>query len=505
MSTTRSPGSTRARRSAGLLATGVAAVLAVTACGTEVAGSGDSPPVLHIGAPASAAAQADSSGKGGDGSSAYQLGGDLPSGPSSAPVARFRDGGDLDDVARLASALGLRAKPVAHAYGWVVSDGDGVLRVRKDGAGAWSYSRRTGDCLAYGIDVDNPSSTGYDGVACAVAAGPGTAPPDAPSGADALAAAAPLLAAAGLDAAPRALGDNGLGARMVVADPVVDGLRTAGLRTSIDVAADGITGAFGFLAAAEPGDVYPLLPAQDVFDSLVAMPRAMPAIACPEPAPGTDPGSVPDVCASPWNPEPITITGAVLGLSLAFDGDEPVLVPASLFSVEGWDDPLVAIAVDDAFLADPEPGTGTGGGSVPPGAGEEPPPVDEPGAGSSPGDPGSGGGVEPTDPGLSPEPVPSGPDQPGAEMPAVDRALVSGADIVLVFWGGVCSEYSATVVEEGAGSVTVSVVGRSTLGPDQACIEIAKEYRTEVTLSAPLGDRSLIDAATGEPIRVARG
>jgi hypothetical protein len=506
MSTTRSPGSTRARRTAGLLAGGVAAALALAACGTQVAGSGGdgSPPVLHIGSRAVPAAGADAAtGKGGGTSSGYQLGGDLPDGPSSAPTARFDTGGSLDDVARLSAALGLTAKPVAHDYGWVVTDGDGVLRVRKDGAGAWSFSRATGDCQAYGIDVDHPASAAYDGVACASATTPGTKPPAAPSSADALAAAAPVIAAAGVDASPKALGDNGIGARTVVADPSVAGLPTAGLRTSVDVSTDGVTGAFGYLGDAAASDVYPLLSAQKVFDSLVAMPRAMPLIACPEPAPGDESAApVPDVCASPYDPKPISITGAVLGLSLAFDGDEPVLVPSWLFSVEGWDDPLVAVAVDDAFLADPEPGTGTGGGSVPPGTGgEEPPPVDEPGAGSS-GEPGSGG-VEPTDPGLSPEPVPSGPAQPGVEQPAVDRAIVSGADIALIFWGGVCSEYAASA-EETATTVTVSVVGRSTLGPDQACIEIAKESKASITLAAPLGDRALIDAATGRPITVAR-
>lgn len=509
MSTTRSPGSTRARRTAGLLATGVAAALALAACGTQVAGPGGdgSPPVLHIGARSAPAANADASTGKVVGTSAYQLDGDLPSGPSSAAVARFAGGGDLDDVARLSAALGLSAQPVAHKYGWVVTDGDGVLRVRKDGAGAWSFSRTTGDCQAYGIDVDHAGAAAYDSVACVSASTPGTAPPAPPSSSAALAAAAPVLAAAGVDAEPRALGDNGIGWRTVVADPDVAGLPTAGLRTSVDVSADGVTGAFGFLGAPQPGDTYPLLSAKDVYDSLVALPRAMPLIACPEPAPGDGPdaSAVPDVCASPYDPKPVSITGARLGLSLAYDGDEPMLVPAWLFSVEGWDDPLVAVAVDDAFLADPEPGTGTGGGSVDPGTGEEPPPVDEPGAGSSPGGPGSGGGGEPTDPGLSPEPVPSGPAQPGAEQPAVDRAVVSGADVTLVYWGGVCSEYSAVVVEETATAVTVSVSGRSTLGPDQACIEIAQEYKSTVTLRAPLGDRALIDAATGEAVTVARG
>ena len=63
-----------------------------------------------------------------------------------------------------------------------------------------------------------------------------------------------MLAAAGVDAEPRALGDNGIGWRTVVADPDVAGLPTAGLRTSVDVSADGVTGAFGFLGAPQPGD-----------------------------------------------------------------------------------------------------------------------------------------------------------------------------------------------------------------------------------------------------------
>ena len=50
--------------------------------------------------------------------------------------------------------------------------------------------------------------------------------------------------------------------------------------------------------------------------------------------------------------------------------------------------------------------------------------------------------------------------------------------------------------------VRVSIIPTPTIGPDQACIELAKEIEVEVALGSPLGDRAVVDAATGTQLKV---
>ena len=123
------------------------------------------------------------------------------------------------------------------------------------------------------------------------------------------------------------------------------------------------------------------------------------------------------------------------------------------------------------------------------------PPSDEPGA-SEPGSGGSGG----SDPSTG-----SGGGQPGAETPAVEKASLggNGTTLALTGWGGVCAEYTA-VADESSTAVTVQIVGRSTLGPDEACIEMAQEITVVVELASPLGDRTILDSTTGLPVPVTR-
>ncbi len=395
------------------------------------------------------------------------------------------------------------------------------LRVRSDAAGQWSFSRST-DCPSYFVDVDR--TDGSTGVSCAVGGEPVSVtvplPPDAPSDAPtandlplvsddaALAAAEPVLTAAGVDAQPRvyggASGQSGTVA-MVVGDPTVAGLPTAGLRTVVDVDTTGVLGATGWLGDLTADGDYPVISAQKAFDRLDQLPRALAAIACPEIAPGPleSPGDDPKPIPCP-TPEPMAVTGAAFGLTLSWEGMTPILVPAWLFQVAGWDDPLVQVAVADEYLADPtpapEPSAGTGGGSaIPPNPGPSGP-VDTPVAPPTPNPgtpPGNGGGTDPS--------TGTGGGQPGAETPAIEKAYLdtNGTTLALVGWGGVCSEYTG-IADESSSAVKVQIVGRSTLGPDQACIEIAQEIKVVVELDAPLGTRTLTDAATGLKIPVTR-
>lgn len=511
----------RPRRTA-IAAGGVVAVLALAGCGTQVASDASGLAPLRIGkAQAAGAPAAGADTAGGTIGSGWTLDGTLPTGPGTGPVMRFTGAPGEDDVRALAAALGLTAAPDKHAHGWVVDGAAGELRVRSDATGQWSFSRSI-DCPSYFVDVDR--TDGNSGVSCAVADAPGSVaapsptgmPEDPPTASDlplvtddaALAAATPVLTAAGVDAEPRVLGgasgQSGTVAS-VVGDPTVAELPTAGLRTVVDVDPTGVLGATGWLGDLTADGDYPVISAQKAFDRLDQMPRALATIACPEiaPDPSASPGDDPMPQPCP-QPQPMTITGATFGLTLSWELTSPILVPAWLFTVTGWDDPLAQVAVADEYVADPtpapEPSTGTGGGSaIPPkpapsGPDDTPvaPPTPNPGT-----PPGNGGG---TDPSTGTGGGPAGP-----ETPAIERAYLdtNGTTLALVGWGGVCSEYSG-IADESSSAVKVQIVGRSTLSPDEACIEMAQEIKVLIELDAPLGTRTLTDATTGRTIPVTR-
>jgi hypothetical protein len=457
-------------------ATGVAAVLALTACGTQVGtGGGDEPPPLLIGSASSAVGAADTASHSGRGG-AVTLDGTLPTGPDRAATYRYgADRTPQSQVRDLASALGLSADPVRRAHGWEVSTGGALLRVR-DGDGEWSYSRAGLTCPAYLVDVE--SEYGGSTVSCAAGGrddSDATPAVPVPTDAQALAGAAPVLALAGLDDAARVL-DAGGGAlsRTVVADPVVAGLPTTGIRSVVDVDSTGVLGAYGRLGATSEGPTYPIVSARTAYDRLVSAPRPLAELACPASKDGST------VCPEPT---PLVVTGAVLGLELAYDAGAPVLVPAWLFSTRGSDEPLAAIAVEPRYLADPAPDTGSGPGS-------------DPGSGSSPG---SGGASEepPVDSPVAP------PAQPGTLGAGVSSASIAadGRTLTLIGWGGVCATYSG-IADEGGSTVKVQIVGTSTIGPDEACIDMAQEVEVQVLLERPLGSRTVTDVTTGEKIPV---
>ena len=483
-------------------------VLAVASCGSERAGSGsDDLPVLRIGSVGAASARgADlaSGTPGADSAGAFTVRGALPTGPGSAPVHRYgKERAEETTVRTLAAAFGLDGAPTRHTYGWEVSGPAGVLHVR-DGSGLeWTFSRSLEECAVYLVDIDRAGPSAISSCARAVSGGGSTGTPTptdpvqvdatpaattpAPSSAAALTAVAPILAVLGLDAEPRVL-PAWSSWRTVLVDPRVAGLPTVGVSTMIDVEGTGVIGAMGRLATPVAGPAYPVLTATAALDRLNAAPRPMPAVDCPMVEGGSSscPGGV---------PTPQVITGATLGLSLSFDGVDALLVPAWLYTVDGWTEPMPAVAVEDRYLGDPTPGSDPGAGSG--GAGTDPS-----SGGSEP------GGTEPDGTGATPippeEPAPGGSD-PGAAAPgsAITAVAVTadGRRLVLTGWGGVCANYAGEATESGT-EVRVSIIPTPTIGPDQACIELAKEIEVEVALGSPLGDRAVVDAATGTQLKV---
>ncbi|CAO0828648.1 Lipoprotein OS=Streptomyces microflavus OX=1919 GN=Smic_19000 PE=4 SV=1 [Streptomyces microflavus] len=92
-------------------------------------------------------------------------------------------------------------------------------------------------------------------------------------------------------------------------------------------------------------------------------------------------------------------------------------------------------------------------------------------------------------------------EKPTAPTPSGDRKTTSyaadGRTLEVTFWGGVCSTYTASA-EESPGQVRISIAEKPQ--KNGACIMIAKELKRTVTLDAPLGDRTVIDAASGATV-----
>ncbi|MEU5132404.1 MULTISPECIES: hypothetical protein [Streptomyces] len=377
----------------------------------------------------------------------YRAAGELPDGPDEAAVHEAKGSVASADVARLAKALGVPGTPRTEGASWVIGDDDGpgaLLKVAKQAPGTWTFARTTQaqPCEPGKMCANGPAEPGAGGG-------------EPVSEKAAKAAAAPVLKAVGQDDAALNAGQLMGDVRVVNADPKVDGLPTYGWSTGVQVGPDGeVTGGSGHLKALEKGDTYPVVGADEALKQLNEESRGrgdggrdIGGCATPAPLEGeqkspSDPQCVPS--NGKRAPVEQTVEDARLGLALNHVDGRPTLVPTWLFTVKqapgGPENTVTRIAVDPEFVEKPQ------------------------------------------------TPTPSG-----------DRKVTSyGADgrtLDVTFWGGVCSTYTASA-RESAGQVRITVTEKPQEGK-KACIMIAKELTRTVELEKPLGDRTVIDAASG--------
>jgi hypothetical protein len=403
-STPQGPG-----RSRWLLPVGAAAAVAlVVAVVGVVAGVGGSkgpaqPPVLHlanvaggsVGLPVSPAAGASdksgSTGKGGGSvsgarGSGWRLAGALPSGPSTARVYLMPAAASTRSfVVTLSRALGITGAPQHLKGGWYVVSGTTELSVSELAGRHWTYSNH--GCIA------GPVLDPQMGTACAVAesSSPSAVAKPIPLTENASRQLArPVLEAVGVNPANAKVDTEGA-QRSVVFSPAVGGSTVFGVETRVSIDEQGqIVDASGWLARPAADATYPLISARQAYDQLLHQPQPMMALAMPcRILPGKGD------CAP--RPDRI-VTGATLGLSQAYGMDRGILlVPAWLFHVGGQSTPVAVLAVQPAFLGQPEPSSPIGGpivGGQPGNAGGG-----SGSGGSQPGSAGSGSGSVGSGPG----------------------------------------------------------------------------------------------------------
>lgn len=408
---------------------------------------------------------------------AYRAEGKLPGGPESAAVYHARGTVTQDQVAELAKALGVTGKPTSQDGAWKIgpaNDGSGPsLQVSKQAPGTWTFSRH----------ATGGSDNCQKGKACSETSEnreTSTAPNgegDAVGESAAKKAAAPVLKAVGQDDAKLDARQLMGGVRVVNADPKVGGLPTYGWSTGIQVGSDGqVVGGSGQLKAPEKGATYPVISAAKTLEQLnrtgdgdgrVGIGGC--ATAVPEDKAGTE-GQQEAPCeepsSAPPKPQPITVKGATFGLAVHFVDGRQTLVPAWLFDVkpQGAKDAFTVThpAVAPKFLTSPSAPSPT------------PTPTEKPGTGAE--EPGTGA----KDPTLR-----------------VESYRADGKSLTLHFWGGVCSDYSASA-DESDDSVRVKVTETRKKG--EVCIMVAKEFTETVTLDEPLGDRKVVDAQGGATV-----
>ncbi|MEV6110872.1 hypothetical protein AB0M28_40195 [Streptomyces sp. NPDC051940] len=420
--------------------------------------------------------------------------GELPSdGPESAPVYGATAAVTQEAVARLAEEFGLAGQPRREGDAWLVGaagDGQGpLLRVAVTAPGAWSYTTYAAgsggdlDCVAPEVQGEGcPSSDGCSETKCVDGLPP-------VSERAAKEAAAGVLRAQGYREAAYDASRTYGSLRTVEADPVVGGLPTAGWRTRLQVDHDGkVALASGQLTTPAERETYPVVGAEETLRALnkarAQWAKLGSAPDCATAVPYGSDGSVGSGGGSdavlgkdgevgevqpcpPVKQAPLAVTGAEFGLSAARTAaGQQLLVPSWLYEVSGHG--VIAYpAVAPRYVREAPAATPT------------PSPTPTPGA------PGTG---RPSDPSKVRHAV------------AVTSYAASGNEVKVTFWGGVCTAYSASAEESGT-SVTVRVVGEDE--PGKVCIELAKEFTLTVKLERPLGERAVIDGATGK--RVPRG
>ncbi|WP_406860496.1 hypothetical protein ABZO31_08545 [Streptomyces sp. HUAS MG47] len=390
----------------------------------------------------------------------YQAAGELPDGPATAPVLRPQGKVTAAEVDELAKALGVSGTPVLSGGQWRIApqkDGTGArLDVAVDAPGSWTFTR---------VDAQR-SDACMEGTKCPPPGArlPGGTPV---SEAQAKAAAAPVLKALGQDDAKvdarQVMGDE----RVVNADPVYGGLPTYGWATGLRVGPDGeLSGGSGRLKEPVKSATYPVVDADKALAQLNEAARGTDPVdigGC-----ATDPPASTDSRqAKPQNPcdmkldrvpaQELTVKNAVLGLAAQFADGREALVPSWLFEVApkgtGATHTVVQTAVAPEYLS-PKP---------------KPAPTKT-------------------------VPIPSDDAAPPRQLQSytVDG---TGRTLSATFWGGVCSDYGLTAAES-AGRVTLTIT-ETPRQPGRACIMLAKEITESVTLKAPLGDRQVVDAASG--------
>jgi hypothetical protein len=512
-------------------------VIAVAVAVSLVVGRspGGDPPRLRLasgGSDSAVAADAPmaTSGKQAASGSSFELVGKLPSGPDESRAHPLpRGAAKEDDVRRLAAALGVKDDPRRVERAWQA----GTLRVEDVAGNPWSMYAGCGPdqpvssdggvsiCSSGPVSVGEGSSGSSGSVSSGSgsAPAPGTAadsggpastpnttavapPPPAPKPAispcpdNARCAQPPLttpvlppppsIAPADVDEATRAakvvldklgLADaevtaNGAGEQVFVqADPRVDGLRTWGYATSLQIDAENlVVGGNGYLGRPSDGASYPLISAAEAFKELPEQPRVM--MLCPQTS-GSEP-------ACP-EPVPAKVTGAVLGLQLtALADEEAALLPAWLFTVEGWPMPLPQPAIEPRFLQLPEP-VQVDPGLVDPGQVDPALPV------------------SPVDP-----PVPSSGSRSAFGFDTVFPT--DEPNVIIVQYGdsGSCPHTNVTpTVKESSESVVVFLEADA-FPPGQACTDDYRQQLVTLKLQAPLGDRPVMDGSRGERVAVDR-
>jgi hypothetical protein len=460
----------------------------------------------------------------------YQVEGPLPEGPDSARVYRPTASATKEWIAKLADALGLDGTVRRDGANWIVRDGAATLRVSTGPGNPWTFVREEGaSCLPMPVD---PSAGRDSAVSCTAvgvaspaaganddAVSPPTAPvrpptsastppqPPTVSGNDALRAADPVLAAVGLDAPAEA--PPAAPVVTVTVDPTVAGLRTSGVATEVSVDSQGVAWAHGWLGGTREGAAYPLVSAAKAIDQLKGGPEPAIAIDCPMPAPMevAPDGSKVDVAPSCPAAKPTVIVGADLGLSLQWDADGPVLVPAWLFQVRGWEQPLALIAVQPRYLGEPPAVDPDGGASV--GSGSS---GGSTGSAGSPGSTGAGvGSVEPAPPVTKPSAVPatpvpertSDPNAVPATPPMWDSwNLVNPTTIRVQLTAGpadgTCGTTLQGMAKETEAEVYVLVLPHQDATSNVKCDQPSVTRTVDVALAAPLGDRVVYDATSGQ-------
>ncbi|MEV8312900.1 hypothetical protein AB0Q95_01905 [Streptomyces sp. NPDC059900] len=467
-----------------LLVGGGGAYFAATASGgsdgsgSSPAGSGGTPPPLALDGHTDGDKQEGGQDGGTEGiapgepdpnGAAYRAEGKLPGGPDSAAVYHARGTVTGDQVTELAKALGVTGKPTSQDGAWKVGsakDGSGPsLQVSKQAPGTWTFSRY----------ATGGSDNCLKGKSCSKSSETSTAPNgkgDPVSESEAKKAAAPILKAVGQDDAKLDARQLMGGVRVVNADPQVGGLPTYGWSTGIQVGSDGqVVGGSGQLKAPEKGATYPVISADETLAQLnksggggsVGIGGC--ATAMPEDASGKE-GKKQAPCepsSAPPKPQPITVKDATFGLAVQFVDGRQTLVPSWLFDVkpDGAKDTFTVThpAVEPKFLTSP---------STPP---SDPTPTDKP----------------TQEPGT-------GQQDPTAH---VESYRADGKSLTVHFWGGVCSDYSASA-DESKDSVRVKVTETHKKG--EVCVMMAKEFTETVTLDKPLGDRKVVDAEGGATV-----